>query len=250
MEYLRLVVAGVLEVYLRGFRVFKPAILIPLLVILPEFAQHIAEINMGMFISREAAIAVANEPLRWSFGYAKILGLILAIFAAARYSWKKMEDEAGRGSGAWWCLSDVRWGLFALALAGNVILFFAQQAIAQGLGGQRGMIAATLFNIATLPALIWLIGPLFGDAAMDVRRAFTRGWRCLLPMLLYVGIAFVPAQFLHGKLHAWSFGAQDQVVWALMVIDSLVVGVLAMLVGAALAVAYRFHLDSPTAKAH
>ena len=57
------------------------------LVVVPEFAQHVAEIHIGMFDSAAAAKLAGNDPLRWAFGYAKIAGLVLTFIASARFWW-------------------------------------------------------------------------------------------------------------------------------------------------------------------
>ena len=66
-------------------RLFWLAPLIPLIAILPEFVQHVWEVNAGMFASKAAFNAHAMDPERWQFGYFKIAGLVLSILAAARF---------------------------------------------------------------------------------------------------------------------------------------------------------------------
>ena len=83
-----------------------PAVLA--LVVIPEFAQHVVEIRIGMFESAEAARSLQNEPTRWAFGYIKIAGLVLTFLAAARFWWTR--EHGGR----WWDVRDLAWSRLAL----------------------------------------------------------------------------------------------------------------------------------------
>ena len=70
----------------------------------------------------------------------------------------------------------------------------------------------------------------------------TRSWAYLPLLLLLLAAGFAPAQILHGLNHSWALGQPPALVWALMIFDSLVVGLLASLVGSAMYVAYAvFH---------
>ena len=210
---------------------FVLAPLIPLIAILPEFAQHIVEIKLGMFASKAAFGALAMDPTRWAFGYAKIAGLVLAMFAAARY-WGGVRER-------WWDLRTVAWKPFLIALAGNAALAIAMFVV----GGRLSTTAKSAFDalatIATLPFLVWLIGPLLGDATMTLRRAYTGGWGRLLLIAMLAAAAFWPASVLHQWDHRWAFGAPLPMVWALMTWDAVLIGLLACWTGAALGAGYR-----------
>ena len=63
---LRLLATRIGSVFRDGFRIWILAPIIPALIGLPEFAQHVVEIQIGMFDSREAGQALANDPTRWA----------------------------------------------------------------------------------------------------------------------------------------------------------------------------------------
>ncbi|MFM5948860.1 MAG: hypothetical protein ACKOPM_06475, partial [Novosphingobium sp.] len=65
-----------------SLRLWRIALWVPLLVVVPEFIQHGAEINLGMFDSREMARALSSDSQRMLFGMIKVAGLVLAILAA------------------------------------------------------------------------------------------------------------------------------------------------------------------------
>ena len=213
-----------------GLSLFWFAPLIPLIAIVPEMAQHVAEIQLGMFDSKEAFAAQADSGERWFYAYFKIAGLFLAILAAARF--------IGGAGQRWWDLRTVAWRPFLFALLLNVAATLGGLAITNAFAGEVPLVLNYSYQIATLPLLIYLVGPLWGDRSMTLRRAYTEGW---LAVILAGGLsllAWVPAQWLHQANHTWAMGQNDMVVWALMIWDSLLVGMMAVWMGAALAVGY------------
>ncbi len=59
-------VRAVLDTYRLGFAAWRAVPGFIAISAIPEFVQHIVEIRLGMFASRDAARALANDPLRWS----------------------------------------------------------------------------------------------------------------------------------------------------------------------------------------
>lgn len=222
---------GLRTTFVGGTRLFVLAPVIPLLAIVPEFAQHVAEIRLGMFESRSAFVALAMDPTRWAFGYAKVAGLVLAILAATRY-WGGARER-------WWDLRSVAWRPFLIALAINLVAGVALMAVQSQLAGAAGDAFYVAGSIVTLPLLLMLVGPLLGDRTMTLRRAYTGGWVRLALTAILAVLAFAPLQMLHGLNHQWAFGARDVAVWGLMAWDALIVGLLACWTGSALAAGYR-----------
>jgi len=217
--------------YRDGVRLLWLAPLIPLLAILPEFAQHVAEVRLGMFENREAFAELAMDPARMSFGYAKIAGLVLAMLAAARFH----GDPAHR----WWDWRGVRWKRLALAVLLNAAAALPIEAARGRVGDSAFLTIQAVVTVATLPLILFLFGALLGNRAMTLRAAFTSGWR-RLPLLVVLAVAaFVPAQAVHQLNHTLALGRPEALVWALMVWDSLLVGLLACWVGTAMAIGCR-----------
>lgn len=217
--------------YRDGFRLLWLAPLVPLLAILPEFAQHVAEVRLGMFDSREAFAALAMDPARWAFGYAKIAGLVLAMLAAARFH----GDPAHR----WWDLRGVLWKRFAIALALNAAVALPIEAARGRVGEGAFLTVQAVVTVATLPLILYLFAALIGNRTMTLRAALTSGWRRLPLLALLLVAAFVPAQAVHQLNHTLALGRPDALVWALMVWDALLVGLLACWVGTAMAMGCR-----------
>jgi hypothetical protein len=224
---------GVAESYWLGFRTLLVAPAFVAVSAMPELLQHAVEIENGMFESREAARAFADSALRWNFGYGKIAGLILAILLVARL-WAKG--------------GSVRDALrIRLPVLIKVIVIFAVMTLGVGFVSTRlgalwpaGELAISILsNFAQAGIAVWMVGVLTEDPAASLQRAFTVQLPTALVMLILLGCAAGPAQLLHGLDHRLALGQPQTLVWLLMAFDSLLVGMMAALMGAALAVAYR-----------
>lgn len=228
---------ALLQLYPKGLSLFWLGPATVALVVVPEFAQHVAEIHLGMFDSRAAAVAASDAPLRMGFGYAKIAGLVLAFFATARFWWTR--EHGGR----WWDIRAIAWG----RLLAGIVIFFGIGSLPELLKGGideavRQWIAAA-WTVALLPALFILIAGLFGDRDTSIRDMWRRAWPWLLLTAALLAIGYAPAFWLHGMNHKWAIGASPTVVWGLMIFDSLLVGLIAGLTGTALYLGYAAFLQ-------
>lgn len=235
----------VLHVYGRGLMLPLAAPVIFAIVVLPEFAQHVAEIQLGMFISRTAFVAHASDPVRLAFGAVKVAGLIVCILATARF---------------WWSGASLR-RTFSLSLsqarhiATALIVIAAVSLPAEWAGSSEVTLAvrAPIFAaswLLTFLCLDYLVGATIGDEDASLFRSIRRGWRTGPTVALLAIAAAYPAMMLHLYAHKLAIGAAMPLVWALMTADALLVGLLATFVGTALYVgyspaAYRVAIDAP-----
>jgi len=215
-------------VFRDGFRIWLLAPVIPALIVLPEFAQHVIEIQIGMFDNREAGQALANDPVRWTFGYAKLAGLVLAILATLRF-W-----GATSNGGYWWGLRSIAWknlliAFGLIALTGLPGLFLEDR-----IGEQSTGLINTALGLATLPLIVLLVHGLSGNRDASLRSVFRHDWFAAVRIVVFTAIVWIPLQYLHGKNHDWAFGAPDALVWAVMIFDSIIVGLIATLAGTAI----------------
>lgn len=236
MGAIRLFWNSLIDQYRKGFSLFWLGPVVVALIVIPEFAQHIAEINLGLFDSREAARAIGDDPQRMAFGYVKITGLVLTFLASARFWW--CAEHGGR----WYDLRTIAWGKFLLGLLLFNLVGLAAEPFAAMLGEPLLTILRTLFSLLSIPFLFVLLAGFFGDRCVTVTLAAKWSWPYAVLLALLLVLGFAPAQYLHGLNHSWAMGAPDPLVWALMIFDSLVVGLLASLVGAGMAISYMaFH---------
>ena len=219
--------------YRLGGRTMLAAPAIAALAILPEMAQYVAEISLGMFESTDAFRAHSTSSLRMGFGYVKLAGLALAIVATARF----------------WAFGSVRAALLVrpaalVRIVLAVALLIAAELPFKWLRGEGLPVALDMALMLTSLLIqagltVYVFSVLIEDRAMTLRRAFTDYWPTAIVMTLLFGAAFLPAQALHMMNHSGAIGSPDAVVWALMLFDSLLVGLMAALIGAALFVGYR-----------
>jgi hypothetical protein len=221
------------ESYRRGGKAVTviPALLA--IAVVPEFAQHVAEIHLGMFAGSDAFHAHGNDQLRWAFGYVKIAGFLLAILMTARF----------------WAVGSVKRALLippatllrlvaAIVVSGILAWPFSWLG-RQGLPTAANLPLQAVSLVIQMGITIYMIGVLLEDRSISPRRAFTSLLPAMLIVTLLVALTFAPAQAIHLANHKLALGRPAAIVWALMTFDALWVGFFAALVGSALFVGYR-----------
>ena len=239
MTILRTILSAVAQYLTLSVSLFWVGPIVVALVVVPEFAQHVAEIHLGMFDSVAAQKLAGNDPLRWAFGYAKLTGLALTFFASARFWWCRAHG------GRWYDIRRLAW----VRLVIGFVLFMAIGSIGELfalIADRKAPVAVSIvFSLLSLPFLFVMLAGLFGDRNTPMKALIAKSWPWLLLLALLLPLLFAPLSWLHGMNHKWALGAPDAMVWALMIFDSLVVGLMASSVGAALFVAYdRFHREN------
>ncbi|MDF7777673.1 hypothetical protein P1X14_20630 [Sphingomonas sp. AOB5] len=226
------------ELYRRGFVLFLIAPVIVAIVVIPEFVQHIVEIKIGMFDSRAAGHALANDPQRWTAGYFKLAGLLIAMLATARY-W-----GARANGGKWWRLDQIAWVPLIVA----ALLFAFVPGIPDLL---RAYVPVwlyytlyTVFSLVTLPLIVPIVAALAGDRRVGLlgnywRNFYWREWRWVPLLLVLLVAAYAPGMALHYGFHWIAVGQPAVLLWPIMVLDSLAVGLIASMAGAAFSLTYE-----------
>jgi hypothetical protein len=231
-DFFRSAGRALIELYPKGVSMLWLAPAVLALVVIPEFAQHVVEVQLGMFDNVEAARSIQNDPTRWAFGYVKVAGLVLVFLAAARFWWSR--EHGSR----WWDVRDLAWSRLAL----GALIVFGVGSLPELLGGQIDERTVKIVGIAwmvlTLPGLFILLAGLFGDKVTPIAAMWRQGWPWLLVTALLLVAAFAPASWLHAMNHRWAMGAGPVILWGLMIWDALLVGLLAGLVGTALHLGY------------
>jgi hypothetical protein len=227
--------ADVVDIYRRGGRGMMAAPWLAAIAIVPEAAQHVVEIKLGMFESLTAFRTLGKEAIRWDFGYVKVAGLALAMLAMARFQ--------ATGSARRALLPPV---MTALRVLGLVALTTAVSVGCSWLGAHTGGVGAVGFGVLSFllqsGAVLLLVAALVEDRTLAWRGAFATHLPSALVLTLYLAVAAAPAQLLHMANHRLALGQGAPVVWGLMAFDSVCIGLLASLAGAALFVGSRVRL--------
>lgn len=221
------------ETFRLGGRAWIAAPAIVAIAVVPEFAQHVAEIKLGMFDSAARFTALGNHPTRWVFGYAKVAGMIVALLAIARF----------------WAVGSVR-KTFLIPLADllRLVLAIALTVVAslpfdwvtkQDIPTVATYAARFVSFLIQAGLSLYVAAALFGDRSLTLKTAFTERWPTALLLAFAALCAFLPLQLLHMLNHKLALGRSDAIVWVLMIWDSLVVGLIATTVGSALWASYR-----------
>ncbi len=221
------------RLYPMGVSMLWKAPLVLALVIVPEFIQHIVEIRIGMFDSREAFRALQLDPTRMAVGLVKVAGVVLTMLASVRF-WATRE----RGL-PWYGVADIDWRRFGLGFLLFGLVPAAPALFVSQIGQNTAQAIGFALSFLLLPALFLTLAGLVGDRVTSSRDIWRRSWPWAILMVVLVVAAFVPAQLLHSKNHEWALGADPAIVWALMIFDSVLVGLLAGLTGTALYLGYE-----------
>ena len=215
-----------------GVRTWWAAPALVAIAVLPEFAQHAAEVQLGMYESKEAFRAAGDHPLRWAFAYPKVAGFVLAILLVARFQALGSIRRAFLVGGG----NLLRLGFaMGLTLVAELPFDRLKSAIESP---EIDVTLAIVSGLIQAGLLVYVVGALLGDRTNSLRSAFTVRWPTALLMTFLAALVFVPAQALHTGNHLTAFGQPAAIVWGLMLFDSLWVGVMAACLGTALAVGY------------
>lgn len=222
---MRALFVRLIETIRDGFSLYWLAPVIPLIALVPEMVQHIAEIRLGMFESKDVFRELAADPRRMVWGYLKIAGLLLSQLAALRF-WATRKQGI-----AWYSPRGIRFQRLILACLLLAITAIPGYILVDQISASAVALINLAITIITLPLLTYLAGSLIGDPVMDLKHAAKHGWLPAIRIATFFAVTFIPLQLLHQANHTFAIGQSDLVVWALMIWDSIVVGAIAALMG-------------------
>lgn len=201
--------------------------------VIAEFAQHIVEIEGGMYSGQAGAEAFAVDPLRMRFGYAKTLALLLPVYWFTRFVLYGNDPAAARriewpAIGLWFAVflfgaGQSFWVLFGLSA--SELLNIADKAIANAINATGALIVMVFAIYLTAWMVAWAVGNATINPLQSIRIMHGSFWRTVALMLA----GAIPLMVLHYALgYAAIFIGSSAFDWSLMIIDSVVTGFLAL----------------------
>ncbi len=191
--------------------------LLALIPVLAEFAQHAAEMHLGMYASVEAAQAAENDPLRMAFGFLKTTALSLTGYWVIRYLAGNRDAQAARS------FDRRSVALYAVVMLFNIALVALQLFVLPRSG--TALIVGMLAGLIITPLLLrWFVAAPLGIFISPVASA-----RLMLPQVPWA-IAFslavmLPLMIPHYALGAAAIFAPGYALkWVVLIADSLLVG--------------------------
>ncbi|MGQ0588243.1 MAG: hypothetical protein ACT4N8_01755 [Sphingosinicella sp.] len=251
-RWLRSVGAQIVDAWRRGVSLAWLAPAIFALIVLPEFAQHVWEIRIGLHDANPVMPTDAEASIFWLFAYAKVTGLVLGMLLAFRF-W--MQGASLARSVRFRTVDFIR---IAIGLAVFALLDYGTrngQAAFEALGLSREAAAPadifsdTLLFVPQVLILPWFLAALGSEDGMTLGRSARAGVRGFARLVIVTVTAVGPPMLVHLWLHELARGAAPAPLWALMSVDSLVVGLLGTLAGSAFYVFYRQAADANPARA-
>ena len=216
---------------------------LPLLFLIPvaaEAAQHVVEVRIGMYDSWDGARGASEAMTRMAWGFLKTLALTLPGYWFVRYMAWRDPHRAGRietpAAPLFLVILAVHAVLQALSLFGPGMAWF-------GLGDTAGGVAlGALFLLQTVVSIYlsaWLVAWPLGNAAIGPVRSFGIMAGSFWRAVGYLLAAVLPLMVVHYALGLGAIGRPRGLVWAMLALDSVLVGYLALTLTGAIFVAAR-----------
>jgi hypothetical protein len=201
----------------------------PLLALVPvlfELIQHIVEVRIGMYDSPELAVATEDHPLRMTFGLLKIMALTVPFYWATRYFAGNRDVAAARSYDR--TSLTLFAGVLAFMLAVAALSLFVLPR--EGAGVIASLLGSLLVSVL---AARWFAAAALGNAAIGPLRSAREMLRLLPWAVAFTIAAQLPLMIPHYGFAALAILGPKSLLWPGLVIDSFLVGWLALVIVAA-----------------
>ena len=193
----------------------------PLIALIPfvvEMIQHIAEMQIGMYDSLEAAQAVASDPLRMGMGYIKTVAISFMGYPIIRFI------AGGRDAAAAREIDAVAIRLIVPVLLLDAVLAALSIYVLPGLPVLSGIMTAV--SLLAGPLLIrWKVGAALGTWISPARSA-NEMFRSLLWVVPFSIVVSRPLRAVPYGLGYGAMFAPAVAKWPMLIVDSVVTSLL------------------------
>ena len=218
------------SVYGTGWRA---ALVLPLLFLIPavvEFAQHVVELNAGMYHSMAGAKAAAEDSGRLLSGFAKTLALLIPTYWFVRLMAFGDRARAAR-------IEQPAFGLWLVLFAFNAV-FLAYSLFGPALGplfgltGKAGQLFGPVLNglwaLFGIYLTAWFVAWSLGNRAIGPLQSLKVMHGAFWRTLGYMVACILPLMALHYALGYLAIAVTpDWLDWPVLLVDALVVSWLA-----------------------
>jgi hypothetical protein len=229
MTWLKRYFADLFGAYADGVRVAAALPWLFALVAGWEFAQHVVEVRIGFFDSREASKAVSLDGSRMALGWVKMLlvyvGGFLAIRCLVGRDGGGPIDAAGPAAARYAPYVLYSLALFALIVFAGRIVAPARVDLFRALVGLAQLLIEPLLMLWVVSAVT--DGAVAGPAASARRTGVAYFYA--LPLFF---VARLPIGIAHNLLNKQAMGRPHALVWTMLAVDALVVGLLVAIIPA------------------
>ncbi|WP_128891703.1 hypothetical protein [Erythrobacter sp. HKB08] len=200
----------------------------PLIALIPiavEFVQHYVEMQAGMYTGTEGMRAAESDPGRMIAGYAKTLAISLIGYSVIRFLAGNRDAAAAR------TLEPRAVKLFAVIFVLQAGFSYLGLFVFEGMSTGALVLAVAGFIATPLLARFIAAAPL--GIFISPQESAAQMWRQIPWAIAFSIIASLPLMIVHYALGVGAvFVPGEAIKWAMLAVDSLVVGWLAALVAA------------------
>jgi hypothetical protein len=232
------------EVYSRILKLAFAAPLIFLIPVLTELMQHAAEYSFGMFSADYTLQPGVAQSTRTAFGLIKVLSIFFMIWFTVRWSFLDGDTRQALK------ITKSNLKLIAIVILANIgISVFTEGFRAlisfipiDGLGslGKVFLLLPDILSlIPSMLLLLWCIAAIAGDQDMTARKSIklVRG-RIIWVVWMFI-ISYGPLFAAHYAINTLIVGLPEPVIIVSLILDSILVGALATVMGNCLWIIYR-----------
>lgn len=188
-----------------------------------EFAQHIVEVQSGFFTSAAAAKAVQYNAWRSVLGWIKMGFVYFGGFFVIRY----LVARQGRTVAVPAAIALRGYAVYiAYSLVMFALVFYAPQLVAPGdVMTLRGAVGLTQVFIEPL-LVAWIVSAAVGGAVTGPVASAKRTGVLYFWALLVFFVGRLPVNGVHQLLNRYASGRSGAELWAMLVLDAIVVGLI------------------------
>jgi len=187
-----------------------------------EFAQHVAEVRSGMYVSLAAAKAVQYDPARMALGWVKMLSVYVGGFFTIRYLVRRAGGAVDPiGTAALRYAPYVAYSLIVFAL----VLYAPQLVSGDGVMILRAVVGLSQVFIEPL-LMAWIVSAATDGAVRGpIASARRTGWLYIWALLLFF-VGRLPVNAVHQLINRYAIGQAPGTVWAMLAVDALSVALI------------------------